>query len=74
MVLSSQIPRGMTGGRMFGNDALLQVMVDNSGPSIIQSSTLVINFPSRLQDVTETFFFLYPSTLTAIGVSYIQDS
>lgn len=60
----------ITGGRIRGGDALLQVQVGNSGPSIIQNARVVINFPSRSPVVTGDFFFLYPSTLTAvIGVS-----
>jgi hypothetical protein len=62
----AEVPSRAVGGRMLGNDALLQVTVENSGPTTIQDARLIIKFPSRLPDVTGQYYFLYPSTFTAL--------
>ena len=41
----------------------LTAIVGNKGPSTIQEASLIINFPSRISQLTDPNFFLYPSSL-----------
>ena len=52
-----------------GDSASLSIQVTKSGPSIIQSSTLVVSFPAQ-SSITLPNYFLYPASIDiSVGVS-----